>query len=91
MATFCDAFLAGRSCEKRSPLISALAGSAVVNMGSAALAFLMVATPFGWVALIVGGVAVAGVAAAASIGMNSYTKENSGGLYDTIMKWINSL
>ena len=50
----------------------------------------MVATPVGWVA-IVAGLAVAGVGTASSIGMNSYVKENSGNLYDDIMKWISTL
>jgi len=45
----------------------------------------MVATPIGWVGLIIGGVAVVGVAAAASIGMNNAITENSGGWYDSIM------
>jgi hypothetical protein len=35
-------------------------------------------------------VAVVGVAAAASIGINNYAKDNSGDLYDDIMDWINS-
>jgi hypothetical protein len=51
-----------------------------------ALGFLMVATPIGWVGLVVGGVAVAGTAAAASIGMNSLAKDNSGEVYDGIME-----
>lgn len=49
--------------------------------------FLMVATPIGWVGLIIGGVAVAGTAAA-SIGVNSYMKNNSGDFYDDLMKNI---
>jgi hypothetical protein len=53
--------------------------------------FLMVATPVGWVGLIVGGVAVAGTAAAASIGMNNAVKNNSGSWYDSIMKSIGDL
>jgi len=39
--------------------------------------------------LVVGGVAVAGTAA--SIGMNSVVKNNSGGVYDSIMKWISGV
>ena len=71
--------------ESSSFAASAGAGIVAVN---AALTFLMVATPVGWVGLIVGGVAVAGVAAAASISANNYTKNISGSLYDDIMKWI---
>ncbi|WP_062271148.1 hypothetical protein [Endozoicomonas arenosclerae] len=72
--------------ESSSFAASAITGTAVVNVGGAALGFLMVATPV----LIVGGVAVAGAAAAASIGMNSYVKENSGNLYDDIMKLVSN-
>ncbi|WP_255550361.1 hypothetical protein [Moritella sp. 28] len=76
--------------ESSSFALSAITGTAVVNAGSAALGFLMVATPIGWVGLIIGGVAVVGVAvvgvaAAASIGMNNAITENSGGWYDSIM------
>jgi len=71
--------------ESSSFAASAITGTAVVNVGSAALGFLMVATPIGWVGLIIGGVAVVGVAAAASIGMNNAITENSGGWYDSIM------
>ncbi len=74
--------------ESSSFAASATAGILTVNAG---LALLMVATPVGWIGLIIGGLAVAGTAAAVSIGANSYTKNNSGGLYDTIMNWISSL
>ncbi len=74
--------------ESSSFAASAVTGTAVVNTGSAALGFLMVATPVGWVGLIIGGLAVAGIAAAASIGMNSAVKENSGGWYDSIMNFL---
>lgn len=77
--------------ESTSFVASAAAGIGVVNAGSAALVLLMVATPVGWVGLIVGGVAVAGTAAAVSIGMNSSVKNNSGAWYDSIMKEISAL
>lgn len=76
--------------ESTGFITSAATGSAVLNVGGAALTFLMVATPVGWVGLIVGGVAVAGTAAVASIAMNDYSKQNSGSLYDGIMSWINN-
>ncbi len=76
--------------ESSSFAASAITGTAMVNAGAATLGFLVVATPIGWVGLVVGGIAVAGTAAAASIGMNSYVKSNSGGLYDDIMKWISA-
>ena len=77
--------------ESSSFALSAAAGVGVVNAGGAALTFLMVATPVGWVGLIVGGLAVAGSAAAASIGMNSAVKNNSGDWYDSIIKAIRDL
>ncbi|CAG21172.1 hypothetical protein PBPRA2800 [Photobacterium profundum SS9] len=77
--------------ESSSFAASAIAGTATVKAGGAALIFLMVATPVGWVGLIVGGVAVAGTAAAASIVTNSIVKEDAGGIYDYIMKKINLL
>ncbi|WP_028470999.1 hypothetical protein [Neptunomonas japonica] len=74
--------------ESTSFAASAATGIGVVNAGGAALMFLMVATPVGWVGLIVGGLAIAGTAAVASIGANNYAKNNSGSLYDELMKWI---
>jgi hypothetical protein len=74
--------------ESSSFAASAITGTAVVNAGAAALGILVVATPIGWVGLVVGGLAVAGTAAVTSIAMNNYAKDNSGGLYDDIMNWI---
>jgi hypothetical protein len=71
--------------ESSSFALSAVAGSLAVNAG---LGLLMIATPVGWVGLIVGGVAVAGTAAAVSMGMNGLVKENSGSWYDSLMKAI---
>ncbi len=45
----------------------------------------MVATPVGWVGLIIGGLAVAGAAATTSIVVNNAMQDNSGGWYDAIM------
>jgi len=77
--------------ESSSFALSAIAGTSAVSAGSAALGLLVVATPIGWVGLIVGGIAVAGVAAATSISVNNVVKENSGSWYDSIMKAIGSL
>ncbi|MCP4488487.1 MAG: hypothetical protein GY820_14380 [Gammaproteobacteria bacterium] len=77
--------------ESSSFVASAGAGILAVNAGTAALGFLMVATPIGWVGLIIGGVAVAGAAAAASITMNDIVKGKGGGLYDNIMGKVNAL
>jgi len=45
----------------------------------------MIATPVGWVGLIIGGLAVAGAAATTSIVVNNAIKDNSGTWYDSIM------
>ncbi|GGB01946.1 hypothetical protein [Agarivorans gilvus] len=74
--------------ESSSFAFSAIAGSIALKAG---LGLLMVATPVGWVGLIVGGLAVAGTAAAVSIGVNGLVKENSGSWYDSIMKSIGIL
>lgn len=73
--------------ESSSFAASALTGMAAVNVG---LSLLMVATPVGWVGLLIGGLTVAGVAAAGSMGMNYAIKNNSGAWYDEIMNWLNS-
>ena len=77
--------------ESSSFALSTIAGTAAVKAGVAALGFLVVATPVGWVGLIIGGVTVAGVAAVTSISINNYTKENNGRLYDNIMERISGL
>jgi len=74
--------------ESSSFAASAITATAAVNAGGAALGFLMIATPIGWVGLIVGGVVVAGVAATASIGMNKAIKNNSGRWYDSLMNFL---
>lgn len=76
--------------ESSSFAASASAGILAVKAGSAALTFLVAATPVGWVGLIVGGVFVAGAAAATSITINKAIKDNSGSWYDAIMDWIRS-
>ena len=74
--------------ESSSFAASAIAGSLAVKTG---LAILMVATPVGWVGLIIGGLAVAGAAATTSIVFNNAVKNKSGDLYDDIMKGISAL
>ena len=70
--------------ESSSFAASAGAGIVAVKAGAAGLVFLTVATPVGWVGLIV-------VAAAASIVTNNIVKKESGGVYDSIMEWIKTL
>ncbi|SQD76689.1 hypothetical protein [Moritella yayanosii] len=76
--------------ESSSFLAATFAGTVAVEVGSAALAFIMVGTPVGWVGLIVGGLTVVGVAAGTAMLTNSLFKENSGDLYDEILNWMNS-
>ncbi len=56
-------------------------GGLAVKAGATALMFLTVATPVGWVGLIV-------TAAALSMGTNYRIKENANSWYDGIMKWV---
>jgi len=60
---------------------SAWAGGAIAKAGAT---FFVLATPAGWVDLIV-------VAAASSMVMNYVVKEKSGSWYDDIMDWLDSL
>ena len=75
--------------ESSSFAASAATGIIAAKAGSAVLGIIAVATPVTWVGLIVAGVAVAGIAATASIGANSYLQNNGGALYDSIMKCLN--
>ena len=77
--------------ESSSFALSASVGIGTANAGVAALTLLMVATPIGWVGLILGGLAVAGTAAVASIATNNIVKEDAGGIYDYIMKQVSLL
>lgn len=77
--------------ESSSFVASAGAGVLAVNAGTAALSLLVVATPVGWVGLIVGGLVVAGAAAGASMTMNKIVSDKSGGFYDDIMQWMSTL
>ncbi len=74
--------------ESSSFLASVIAGTAAVKVGVAGLTFLMVATSLGWVGLIVGGAAVAGVAVTTSIKLNNIVKHNAGGFYDSLMQQV---
>ncbi len=70
--------------ESSSFVASAVAGAVAVKVGTVGLMFLTVATPVGWVGLIV-------VAATTSIVANVIVKDKSGSWYDDIMGWIKSL
>ena len=70
--------------ESTSFGLSLVAGSLTVKAGAAALGFITVATPVGWVALIV-------VAAGASMIANHEAKKISASWYDDIVDWANSL
>lgn len=75
--------------ESSSFTASAITGVVAVNVGTAALTLLLVATPVGWVGLVIGGAAVAASAAGVSIWANGQVKANSGNWYDAIMNWLN--
>jgi len=68
--------------ESSSFAVSTGAGSLVVGAG---VYFLTLATPVGWVGLI-----VTAAAAAVSMLSNSVTKKNAGDVYDSIMDWLSS-
>ena len=59
--------------ESSSFAVSALTGTAVINAGTAALGLLVLATPIGWVGLVVGGLAIAGTAAPLKMTVHSLT------------------
>jgi len=67
--------------ESSSFALSAVTGTLIANAG---VAFFMLATPAGWVGLII-------VAAGASMGMNYLVKEKGSSWYDDIMDWVSSL
>ena len=46
------------------------------------------ATPVGWVGLLIGGAVVIGTAAVTDYEENKFAKEKSGSLYDQIMKLL---
>jgi len=75
--------------ESVSFAASATAGIAAVNVGTAALGLLVVATPIGWVGLLVAGAAVAVSAAGTAILTDRYIKSNADSWYDSIMAWTN--
>lgn len=77
--------------ESSSFAASAIIGTGALKVGAAGLTFLMLATPIGWVGLIVAGTVVIGSAAGASIITNNYVNKNGGDLYDNIMKVVSSL
>jgi len=77
--------------ESSSFAASATAGALGGYAGGAALSFLMVATPLGWAGLIIVGIVVASAVAGASISANRIVKNNSGEIYNAIMKSLGSL
>jgi hypothetical protein len=74
--------------ESSSFVTSTAAGATIAKAG---MKLVMMATPAGWLGLVVGGLAVAGVAAGASIWANGITKDNAGNYYDRIVKEVSLL
>ena len=70
---------------------SSTAGALTGYAGGAALSFLMVATPLGWVGLIIGGIVAASAIAGASIVADRIVENHGGEIYDKIMKSLGAL
>ena len=77
--------------ESASFAVSTGAGYYATAIGMSALEFVVAATPLGWVGLVVGGLTVAGVAAAGSMGANNYLEKRMGSRYDEIMSWLSRI
>ena len=75
-----NSYSAGENWE-RELFIESSSFAAAAIAGSAVIGFITVATPIGWVGLIIG-------ATVMSMGANSLVKENAGSRYDQIMKWL---
>ena len=70
---------------------STVVGAASAAIGASAFTFVMVATPVGWVGLIVGGVVVTGAVvgtASTTILTDTIIKEHAYGWYDDLMAWM---
>ena len=64
-------------------------GIATAKVGAAALGVLIAATPIGWIGIIVGGIAIVGVAAATSMAASELTQSHADTWYDSIMEVLN--
>jgi hypothetical protein len=76
--------------QSSSFALSAGVGGALTVAGMGVLEIALAATPVGWL-LILGGLAVAGVAAAGSTYIGNLTEHTAGSYYDKIMAWISKL
>jgi hypothetical protein len=76
--------------ESSSFVASAVAADAASYAAAEALGLVLMATPVGWVGLVVGGIAVLG-ATAFAVGVGNLTRHNAGAWYDKIMAEIDSL
>lgn len=77
--------------ESSGFISGAVAGTLALNIGSAALFLVMAATPVGWVGLVIGGAAVVGVSAGASMLANKVSKSLASDVYDSIMSALDNL
>jgi hypothetical protein len=77
--------------ESSSFVAGAIIGNIAINAGSAALSFLVIATPIGWVGLVAAGITVAALGAGVSIVANNITKTIADKNYDRIIKMVNNL
>lgn len=76
--------------EMSSFAASATTGLVGAQIGGAALAILLAATPPGWVVVIVS-IGIAGVVGGAAMGMDYLVKHNAGAVYDSIMNSVSAL
>ncbi|MBN8430381.1 hypothetical protein JF535_05880 [Microbulbifer salipaludis] len=71
--------------------LSAGTGVATAKIGAAVLGILVVATPIGWVGLVIGGLAIAGASAGAAMAVNEVTQSNADAWYEGIMGAISGV
>lgn len=77
--------------ESTSFALSASAGTLTAKAGTAGLGFLVMATPVGWVGLLIGGAVVATATAGVTIATNQAIRGEAGSWYDSIMAAVSGL
>ncbi|KAB7619610.1 hypothetical protein F3N43_13250 [Alkalilimnicola sp. S0819] len=77
--------------ESASFALGAAAGGMTAKAGSMALGLLVMATPIGWVGLLVGGAVVVGATATTTIVVNGKVRDGAGSWYDAIMRGVREL
>ena len=85
-----NSYRAGENWEREMFIESSsfVLGTSSGMLTASALSFLMIATPMGWIGLIIGGAVVAGASTGVSFLVNDYTKNISGPMYDQIIDFL---